>query len=118
MRLIDADDLLRSMKQFRDVREKDMEMTGSRGTGCSWDDAVTIIKRTPTVEPNMAQVLAYECGKDSVSVVRCEDCKRWDGVPADETQDHECHLFDGNEEKLRIATPSYWFCPMGERRSE
>lgn len=51
-------------------------------------------------------------------LVRCEDCKRWDGVPADETQDHECHLFDGNEEKLRIATPSYWFCPMGERRSE
>lgn len=51
-------------------------------------------------------------------VVRREDCKRWDDVPADETQDHECHLFDGNEEKLRIATPSYWFCPMGERKSE
>lgn len=50
MRLIDEDDVLRSMKQFRDIREKDMEMTGSRGTGCSWDDAVTIIKRTPTVD--------------------------------------------------------------------
>jgi hypothetical protein len=56
---------------------------------------------------------------DAVQVVRCKDCKHWDDVPADEkTQDHECHLFDGNEEKLRIATPSYWFCPMGERRSE
>ena len=53
-----------------------------------------------------------------VQVVRCEDCKRWDDVPADETQDHECHLFDGNKENLRIATPSYWFCPKGERRSE
>lgn len=52
------------------------------------------------------------------SMVRCEDCKRWDGVPADETQDHECHLFDGNEENIRIATPSYWFCPMGEREEE
>ena len=50
VRLIDADDILRSMKQFRDIREKDMEMTGSRGTGCSWDDAVTIIKRTSTVD--------------------------------------------------------------------
>ncbi len=55
---------------------------------------------------------------DIVEVVRCKDCKRWDGVPADETQDHECHLFDGNEEKIRIATPSDWFCPAGERRSE
>ena len=55
---------------------------------------------------------------DAVEVVRCEYCKRWDGVPADETQDHECHLFDGNEEKIRIATPSYWFCPMGEREEE
>ena len=45
-------------------------------------------------------------------LVRCEDCKHWDDVPADETQDHECHLFDGNEEKIRIATPSAWFCPM------
>ncbi len=60
----------------------------------------------------------YEPIADAVEVVRCKDCKRWDGVPADETQDHECHLFDGNEEKIRIATPSYWFCPMGERREE
>ena len=106
MRLIDADDVLRSMKQFRDVREKDMEMTGSRGTGCSWDDAVTIIKRTPTVEPNMAQVLAYECGKDSVSVVRCKDCKHYNAG-------FEC-LIEG----YGIDRPKDWFCADGERKED
>ena len=56
--------------------------------------------------------------KNSVEVVRCKDCKRWVDVPTDETQDHECHLFDGNTDNIRIATPSDWFCPKGERRSE
>lgn len=51
-------------------------------------------------------------------IIRCKDCKHWDDVPADETQDHECHLFDGNKENIRIATPSDWFCPKGERREE
>ena len=67
---------------------------------------------------NPDDTLRYMKSVEVVDVVRCKDCKHWDGVPADETQDHECHLFDGNEEKIRIATPSYWFCPMGERRSE
>ena len=107
MRLIDADDVLRSMKQFRDVREKDMEMTGSRGTGCSWDDAVTIIKRTPTVEPNMAQVLAYECGKDSVSVVRCKDCKHWYN---DADTWMACEF-------TNLGQPADGYCNWGERRN-
>lgn len=59
-----------------------------------------------------------ESKPDIVEVVRCKDCKHWDDVPADETQDHECHLIDGNKNKIRIVTPSDWFCPQGERRSE
>lgn len=56
---------------------------------------------------------------DFVEVVRCRDCKHWDDVPiADERQSHECHLIDGNKDKVRIATPSDWFCPAGERREE
>lgn len=56
---------------------------------------------------------------DYVLVVRCKDCKHWDDVPiADDRQDHECHLIDGNKYKIRIVTPLDWFCPAGERRSE
>ena len=52
-------------------------------------------------------------------LVRCEECNHWDDVPiTDEKPDHECHLFDGNKNKIIIATPSDWFCPMGERRTE
>ena len=54
-------------------------------------------------------------------IVRCKDCKRWDDAPITDESDHECHLFDDkgeNEYQIRIATPSDWFCPMGERRSE
>ena len=89
MRLIDADAFIKKVVEYSHQSTKTIGMA---------------LDATPTV--------------DAVSVVRCKNCKHWDGVPADETQDHECHLFDGNEEKIRIATPSDWFCPMGERRTD
>ena len=96
MRLIDADEL----------RKKFYGYTTESGVQVALDHyAVSCIDNAPTV--------------DAVQIVRCKDCKRWDDIPiSDEKSDHECHLFDGNEENLRIATPSNWFCPMGERRSE
>lgn len=56
---------------------------------------------------------------DIVEVIRCKYCDHWDDVPiADERQDHECHLIDGNKYKIRIVTPPDWFCPAGERREK
>ena len=56
-------------------------------------------------------------GWEIKELVRCKDCKHWDDVSITE-KGHECNLTNGNKYKIRIATPSDWFCPMGERRSE
>ena len=59
-------------------------------------------------------------GEPIQEIVRCKDCKHWGDVPiaCGSLEDHECHLIDGNKHKIRIGTPSYWFCPEGERRNE
>ena len=64
-----------------------------------------------------AYEMAIKSLEESVPVVRCKDCKHWDDVSITE-KGHECNLTNGNKYKIRIATPSDWFCPMGERRSE
>jgi len=60
MRLIDADELMNTLQNFFDKREKDQIFSGNRGTCVSWNDAIYFIKTAPTV--------------DAVRVTRCEDC--------------------------------------------
>lgn len=118
MRLIDADALGRYLNYWRYGDFSDAKHEREYAV---LSEVMESVEHAPTVEPIKVGDVCKECWRDDgnvVEVVRCKNCKHWDGVPADETQDHECHLFDGNEEKIRIATPSDWFCPMGERRSE
>ena len=69
---------------------------------------------------NPDDTLRYMKSAEVVEVVRCKYCKHWGDVPIADgrLEDHECHLIDGNNHKIRIVTPSDWFCPAGERRSE
>jgi len=45
--------------------------------GVHEDDIDAIIDKLPSVHPDLAQLLAYECGKASAQpeVIRCKDCK-------------------------------------------
>jgi len=123
MRLIDADALTDSLDNLcNTVCQYSKAQRSVMCGACPLGGAFDVVDDAPTVEPIRVGDVCKDCWRDGgnvVEVVRCEDCKHWDGVPADEkTQDHECHLFDGNKENIRIATPSYWFCPMGERRTD
>ena len=64
MRLIDAD----AFESYL------INRYGGNDTG---DEIIEDLQNQPTITPDMAQVLAYECGKDSVQVVRCKDCKQF-----------------------------------------
>ena len=69
MRLIDADALVKCFTDW--VTETNSV------EHYSVVDVVRIIENAPTVSPDMAQVLAYECGKDSVERKR----GRWREYP-------------------------------------
>ena len=103
MRLIDADALMEEFAKF--VRASNNSDFAPIPT---WNDAVSLAGSAPTISPDMAQVLAYECGKDSVEVVRCKECKR-----STEYSDKQftCRWFD------TLVFPND-FCSNGERRSE
>lgn len=107
MRLIDADALWESIE--KDRAESDMPKMWHKGIGY----AIYYIIHAPTVSPDMAQVLAYECGKDSVQVVQCKDCIHNQVA----TRNH------GIRDNPRCNFTNYvrsneFFCGFGERRSE
>ena len=105
MRLIDADLMIVNGFENKtiEVRTEDIIEKHEVVVKLLFKDALEFIKKQPTV--------------DAVKVIRCKDCKHWDDVSITE-KGHECNLTNGNKYKIRIATPSDWFCPMGERRSE
>lgn len=82
-----------------------------------WDDRYVSEKEVqdaPTVSPDMAQVLAYECGKDAVQVVQCKDCKHWkrmDNLPK--------HYGECLDSVFGYCAPREdFFCKNGEREEE
>lgn len=46
---------------------------------------------------------------DAVEVVRCADCKHWDGP--DDGYTHSCDVD-------AWVRPGWWFCPAGQRRED
>lgn len=116
-RLIDADALCRHLSdwQFGSMTDGKHEIEYA-----VINKVIDGIEQEPTVKPIKVGDVCKDCWRESgnaVEVVRCEDCKHWDDVHITE-RGHECNLINGNKYKIRIATPSDWFCPMGERRSE
>lgn len=105
MRLIDADALWESIE--KDRAESDMPKMWHKGIGY----AIYYIIHAPTVSPDMAQVLAYECGKDSVQVVRCKDCRhtnaRGHGVGIEGTV--HCEVFG-------LWMKEDFFCYCGDKK--
>ena len=53
----------------------------------------------------------YEPAADVVEVVRCKDCKHWDGLYS-----CDCHKADENGTPIFMRESD--FCSYGERRSE
>jgi hypothetical protein len=108
MRLIDADALCRHLSDWQFGSMTDGKHDAEYEV---INKVIDGIEQEPTVSPDMAQVLAYECGKDAVQVVRCKDCYYWSGLPKEE---HAlCSVYDN----VYAITPRDGFCHKG-RRSE
>ena len=61
MRLVDADVLKHDIKVKRDYT--DTTTAVGRGEYIAINKVLTMVDEQPTITPDMAQVLAYECGK-------------------------------------------------------
>lgn len=140
MRLIDADAFSEEMKRRQDACEKWMHnaemlndedmIARANGAWSVFIETKLTLDKQPTVSPDMAQVLAYECGKDSVQVVRCKDCRYFhENVFGDEIGmgkpydclivGHCCCEFWGRKgDGSMTQTSPEGFCSWGERRND
>lgn len=98
MRLVDAEDLMRCI-----TKEYNRRRTGD-GLRLAWIEKA--VNDAPTVSPDMAQVLAYECGKAE------RKRGRWEQVANDDNgidfRCSACHRYRfHNGEMIK----KYKFCP-------
>ena len=91
MRLIDADDLIKELKQIVNTEQIFKSFTT---WGNAYEDCMTMLDEAPTV--------------DAVPVVRCKDCKWWE---TDEV--FKCVAYDA----FWVANPDD-YCPWGERKED
>lgn len=99
MRLIDVDALWAQMKEYLEKRIEEANMTGDRAVCVTWHDAVILIKNAPTV--------------DAVPVIRCKDCKHWDG--------YYCHHKGYGNGYANYSPPiksGEGFCDWAERKEK
>lgn len=108
MRLIDADEFRELIDGGYDLNFDDVPNTKK--------ELLRMIDDAPTVSPDMAQVLAYECGKDSVQVVRCKDCVFCQKFNEKYYLPKRDTLICANALYTEVHENDY--CSWGERRSE
>ncbi len=94
MRLIDADALKQTMIETMEALLKNPKMDNQEAhLLAAFHTVGKMINDAPTVSPDMAQVLEYECGKDSVQAVRCKDCRHTNARSKDGENFH-CGMFN------------------------
>lgn len=93
MRLIDADELWKQMKELYEQRAEEANMTGDRVVCVTWHDAVVFIKNAPAV--------------DAVEVVRCIECRYYETTTCPVSY-------------MRIASRGRFktFCSWGEKKED
>ena len=73
------------------------------------------IEQLPSVQPDLAQLLAYECGKASAQpeIIRCKDFRHWDTTWQNDFAPnyHYCPLIDGTRR-------DDFYCADAERRRD
>lgn len=58
-KIIDVDELLRTLEEYYNKKEQDAKFTGDREIGVSWNDAICYIKAAPEIRA-ISQIKNYK----------------------------------------------------------